>query len=277
MTLGLFEKVVLADTLLAGSADTVFGYGGPLVALDSWAGVMAFAGQIFFDFAGYSICAIGAALCLGFHLEGQLSLPLCRDRVLGFLAPLAYLALHVSARLPLHPDRRKSRRRRARHDQSHDRDVYRRVVARRGLDICRLGIAARRLSRARAPDEDDGRRTTWANTLPVNLLLGLATYFCVCVAWVFFRATDFTVAARMLSGMFGGHPHGDALLSTRELLQIGIVTFFMMVVHWSLRDTTMEHAVNRMPAWVLAGVWTFMAAAILLAQANSNAFIYFQF
>src|SRR5678816_3462369 len=69
MTLGLFEKVVLADTLLAGSADTVFAYGGSLVALDSWAGVMAFAGQIFFDFAGYSICAIGAALCLGFHLS----------------------------------------------------------------------------------------------------------------------------------------------------------------------------------------------------------------
>ena len=77
--------------------------------------------------------------------------------------------------------------------------------------------------------------------------------------------------------MFGGHPHGDALLSTLQLLQIGIVTFFMMVVHWSLRDTTMEHVVNRMPVWVLTAVWTFMAAAILLAQANSNAFIYFQF
>ena len=62
MTLGLFEKIVLADTMLSGSADRVFDYAGPLVALDSWLGVMAFAGQIFFDFAGYSICAIGAAL-----------------------------------------------------------------------------------------------------------------------------------------------------------------------------------------------------------------------
>src|SRR5215211_4505465 len=60
MTLGLFEKVVLADTMLSGAADRVFGHGGPLVALDSWMGVIAFAGQIFFDFAGYSICAIGA-------------------------------------------------------------------------------------------------------------------------------------------------------------------------------------------------------------------------
>src|SRR5438132_2013079 len=42
MTLGLFEKIVLADTMLAGSADRIFGYAGPLVALDSWLGVIAF-------------------------------------------------------------------------------------------------------------------------------------------------------------------------------------------------------------------------------------------
>jgi len=47
MTLGLFEKIVLADTMLSGAADRVFSYGGPLIALDSWLGVMAFAGQIF--------------------------------------------------------------------------------------------------------------------------------------------------------------------------------------------------------------------------------------
>ena len=75
MTLGLFEKIVLADTLLSGSADRVFGYAGPLVALDSWAGVLAFAGQIFCDFAGYSLTAIGAALTLGFHLKDNFRFP----------------------------------------------------------------------------------------------------------------------------------------------------------------------------------------------------------
>src|SRR3989442_1253390 len=74
-TLGLFEKIVLADTMLAGSADRVFGYAGPLVALDSWLGVIAFAGQIFFDFAGSSTCAIGAALFLGFHLKDNFRFP----------------------------------------------------------------------------------------------------------------------------------------------------------------------------------------------------------
>src|SRR5947199_7433420 len=75
MTLGLFEKIVLADTLLSGPADRVFSYAGPLVATDSWAGVLAFAGQIFFDFAGYSITAIGAALTLGFHLKDNFRFP----------------------------------------------------------------------------------------------------------------------------------------------------------------------------------------------------------
>src|ERR1700693_4177947 len=31
MTLGLFEKIVLADTMLSGSADRIFGYAGPVV------------------------------------------------------------------------------------------------------------------------------------------------------------------------------------------------------------------------------------------------------
>src|SRR6266550_2790663 len=75
MTLGLFEKIVFADTMLSGSADRIFGYAGPLIAVDSWLGVMAFAGQIFFDFAGYSTCAIGAALCLGFHLKDNFRFP----------------------------------------------------------------------------------------------------------------------------------------------------------------------------------------------------------
>ena len=64
---------------------------------------------------------------------------------------------------------------------------------------------------------------------------------------------------------------------SRVLLSSGLETIGRFIVHWSLRDTTIEAAVNRMPAWAVAGIWTFMAAAILLTQGNSNAFIYFQF
>ncbi|MEO5561973.1 MAG: MBOAT family O-acyltransferase, partial [Chitinophagaceae bacterium] len=75
LTLGLFMKVVLADSMLSGSADAVFSTQGQLSSLDSWMGVLAFSGQIFFDFAGYSTCAIGAALCLGFVLPQNFLYP----------------------------------------------------------------------------------------------------------------------------------------------------------------------------------------------------------
>ena len=117
----------------------------------------------------------------------------------------------------------------------------------------------------------------WANNQATRILAGLATYGAVCIAWVFFRASDFTIASRMLSGMFGGHAHGDAILTTREMLQIGIITICMILVHWSLRESNIETAVTRLPRWVVTGVWALMACAIILTQGNSNAFIYFQF
>ncbi|MDX1665841.1 MAG: MBOAT family O-acyltransferase, partial [Saprospiraceae bacterium] len=75
LTLGLFEKVVLADGLLAGTSDQVFGSDAPLATLDTWMGVLAFSGQIFFDFAGYSTCAIGIALTLGIVLPDNFRYP----------------------------------------------------------------------------------------------------------------------------------------------------------------------------------------------------------
>ena len=117
----------------------------------------------------------------------------------------------------------------------------------------------------------------WAGTLPVRLLAGFATYGAVCIAWVFFRASDFTIASRMLAGMFGGHPYGDAILSTRELLQIGIVTAGLISLHWAMRDDAFETAVMRLPRWAVTTIWSVMACAIILTQGSSNAFIYFQF
>jgi D-alanyl-lipoteichoic acid acyltransferase DltB (MBOAT superfamily) len=75
LSLGLFMKVVLADGMLASPADTVFSAQAPLATLDAWMGVLAFSGQIFFDFAGYSTCAIAVAMCLGFVLPENFKYP----------------------------------------------------------------------------------------------------------------------------------------------------------------------------------------------------------
>src|SRR5207244_2275242 len=112
----------------------------------------------------------------------------------------------------------------------------------------------------------------WAGALTTRVLGGFTTYAAVCVAWVFFRASDFTVAARMLGGMFGGHPHGDAILSTREMLQIALVTAGMILVQWSLRDSNIETAVMRLPRSVVTARRHFMACATILTHGDSNDF-----
>src|SRR6266404_7689882 len=75
MTLGLFNKIVLADSFLASAAERVYDSDKIPGALDAWAGTLAFSGQIFCDFAGYSTTAIGAALCLGFAMPDNFRFP----------------------------------------------------------------------------------------------------------------------------------------------------------------------------------------------------------
>src|SRR6266704_3515355 len=277
MTLGLFQKIVLADTMLSGSADRVFDYPGPLIALDSWAGVLAFAGQIFFDFAGYSLCAIGPALTLGFHLKDNFRFPYAAIGFSDFWRRW-HISLSTFLRdylyIPLGGNQVRPFRAALNlvivmfigglwHGAAWTFVVW-------GL-LHGSYLVIERVFRVSFEHKER------ASHLATRLLAGFATYAAVCVAWVFFRASDFTVAARMLGGMFGGHPHGDAILSTREMLQIALVTAGMILVHWFLRDSNIETAVMRLPRWIVTAGWALMACAIILTQGSSNAFIYFQF
>src|SRR6185437_8236713 len=75
MTIGMFNKVVLADGFLAHVAETVYDTDKIPGALDAWMGTLAFSGQIFCDFAGYSTIAIGVAMCLGFAMPDNFRFP----------------------------------------------------------------------------------------------------------------------------------------------------------------------------------------------------------
>jgi len=277
MTLGMFEKIVLADTLLAGSADAVFAYQGPLQLLDAWTGVLAFSGQIFFDFAGYSTCAIGAALCLGFHLKDNFRFPYA---ALGFsdFWRRWHISLSTFLRdflyIPLGGNRRGPARAAVNlvivmfigglwHGAAWTFVVW-------GL-IHGFFLMLERISKALTGD------AVFSHTLARRLLLGLGTYAVVCFAWVFFRASTFDGAAKIIRSMVGGVEHGDAILRTREIMQVALVIVALLLAHWTMRDTDLETTVARLPRALVATLWTLMLSAIILTQGSGNAFIYFQF
>jgi len=278
MTLGLFQKTVLADTMLSNAAESVFSHRGPLAALDAWTGVLAFSGQIFFDFAGYSTCAIGCALTLGFHLRDNFKFPYAAVGFSDFWRRW-HISLSTFLRdylyIPLGGNRS---------------GVVRAAI--NLMIVMFIGglwhgaawtfvawgvlhgfcLVLERVLRAVF------RNATWTDNLGVQVLLGLATYVAICVSWVFFRAPDFGSAAFILLAMAGRLPMaGDAILPTRDILQVAVVMGSLLGVHWLLRNTTLEAAVARTPRWVLTGTWVVMLFSIILTQGNGNAFIYFQF
>jgi D-alanyl-lipoteichoic acid acyltransferase DltB (MBOAT superfamily) len=75
LVMGLFMKVVMADSLLAPIVDLVYADPDRYGAADTWLAVASFSGQIYYDFAGYSLCAIGVALCFGFAFSENFRYP----------------------------------------------------------------------------------------------------------------------------------------------------------------------------------------------------------
>lgn len=72
--LGVFKKVIIADNM-APLANGVFGNSGDLSGPTLWAGLLAFALQIYGDFSGYSSMAQGIGKFLGFDLSYNFHMP----------------------------------------------------------------------------------------------------------------------------------------------------------------------------------------------------------
>jgi D-alanyl-lipoteichoic acid acyltransferase DltB (MBOAT superfamily) len=75
LLIGLMEKVFLADSVFGPLVDRVYAHQGPVDSLSAWAGGTFFTMQIFCDFAGYSLCAIGVGKMLGFRLPLNFNAP----------------------------------------------------------------------------------------------------------------------------------------------------------------------------------------------------------
>jgi alginate O-acetyltransferase complex protein AlgI len=275
MTLGLFQKVVLADSFLAQAAESVFDAKAAPGALDAWMGTLAFSGQIFCDFAGYSTTAIGAALCLGFAMPDNFRFPYA---AVGFSDFWRRWHITLSAWLrdylyiPLGGNRHGTLRTYAAlmttmllgglwHGASWTFVVW------GGLHGTYL--AGERALRARFGG--------WRPGPPALFALGLLTYALINITWVFFRSKTFAQAWSVLRGMFGGNGDAQPILSNAYLLPVALIVTGLVFAHWQMRNRTLESVVARVPAATVAAVWALMAFSIVIAQGDGNAFIYFQF
>jgi len=81
--IGLGQKLLLADQL-APLADAVFDHAHAPGLASAWVGVVAYALQIYFDFAGYSNMAIGLGVVFGFSLPRNFNLPYASRSITEF-------------------------------------------------------------------------------------------------------------------------------------------------------------------------------------------------
>jgi alginate O-acetyltransferase complex protein AlgI len=257
VTLGLFQKIVLADGALAPHVEKVFdgGMGPPVTPgpLDAWLGTLAFAGQIFCDFAGYSTTAIGVALMLGFSLPDNFHRPYA---AVGF-SDLTQINLMITMLLG---------------GLWHGASWT--FVAWGALHGAYL-VLERLLRKLWG-------QAVWARATTVRVLAGLATFAAVNIAWVFFRAKDFETAGKLLGQMTGwavlrGGEFGEAVLQTHAVVEVVLVVGALVGTHIAMRERRLEELVARAPALIVGLVWALMAWAILTTQGSGDAFIYFQF
>lgn len=274
LTIGLFQKVVLADTLLSTTSDKVFGSQEVLNFWDAWSGTLAFSGQIFFDFAGYSTCAIGIALMLGIVLPDNFMYPYAS---IGFsdLWKRWHISLSTWLRdylyIPLGGNRNGLTR------------MYVALVLTMLLGGLWHGAAWTFVIWGALHGTYLIIERLLKNVVVIKItvwngiLLALATYILVNFTWVFFRAREFVTAKNMVASMLFMNGDGVKILGTFDIVKVFMVITLLFICHWIMRNTSLKEVSQKTKPWLLGTVWAIMFILICIAQGSGEQFIYFQF
>lgn len=297
ISLGLFMKVVLADSMLSATANDVFGSKGNLLALDAWMGVLAFSGQIFFDFAGYSTCAIGVAACLGFVLPQNFFYPYA---AIGFSDFWRRWHITLSAWLrdylyiPMGGNRKGPFRTYVNlmvtmllgglwHGANWTFVVWGGLhgfylwVEKAIADFRKDKVAAIAVTPSGEVGVLGAVPETFKPKTFRNFSIALFTFFLINVTWVFFRAATFTQAWDLLRSMFGFAENGKAMLTTLAIVKVSVIVFCMVIAHWLMRNTKVLDVIPKLSWWTFGIVWAFLVLLLIWSQESSSSFIYFQF
>ncbi|MFN2354611.1 MAG: MBOAT family protein [Desulfopila sp.] len=275
LILGLFEKVILADTIMAPVADLVYGNSGAAGTIDAWSGVLAFSAQVFFDFSGYSLCAIGVAMTFGFVLPDNFRFPYGAIGFTDFWQRW-HISLSTWLRDYLYISLGGNRKGEVR--------TYVNLMLTMLLGglwhgaswtyVVWGGLHGLYLMVERYLSTVVGHAAILKNSV-VRLLLGLATFFLVTITYVFFRARQFGDAFELLGAMFSRRQ--AVLVEGGDALQVFVVAAALLAGHGLLRNTSLEYVASRTPVVVRVAVVVAAVLALSLHTGGERAFIYFQF
>lgn len=270
--IGFAMKVLIADPLSPLVA-LVFKQASPSL-VDSWIGCGAYAIQLYFDFAGYSLMAIGLGLMLGFRFEPNFNNPYLAVSIQDFwrrwhmtlsswLRDYLYISLLGGNRSGLTRTYINLMLTMAIGGLWHGGESWNFLI----WGIIHGGaLCIARAYNARGYSMPD-------------FFSRLLTLLVVMLAWTVFRASGFSAALTMWGGQFGLHgvAMGDEVaLALRPSIYASFIVGIICIVYPSLGI-----AKN---GWGMGTVWraiwpalAFAYALIVLTGQQSPPFLYFQF
>jgi alginate O-acetyltransferase complex protein AlgI len=276
--IGLVKKLVIADRMALFS-DPVFAqpqfYGTRAI----WLAVVGYALQIYCDFSGYTDMALGAAHMLGYKLARNFNMPYAAVNVSDFWHRW-HISLSTWLRdylfIPLGGSR------------GTNRQTNRNLLITMTLGglwhgaawtfvfwgvLHGLFLIVHRWFRDFCTTRPElGRRL---ETLPGTIGRGLFTFLCVCVGWVFFRATSFSIALRVLRGMFIPCGGAQPPLASHSL---AILAGVILAGWWFAGSGLWKRFAFRVPAPVWGiGFAVLLLLVQVLTPESGKVFIYFQF
>ncbi len=272
--LGFAKKTLLANPM-GRVADAAFN-AQALATPDAWFGVLAYAFQIYFDFAGYSDMAVGLGRMIGFEFMKNFDAPYQADSITDFWRRW-HISLSTFLRdylyIPLGGNRKGPRR------------TYLNLIVVMLLGGLWHGASWTFVAWGAyhgvllAYERYRGKRSLYER-LPHFVRVGV-TFVLVLFSWVLFRSASFADAANYLGAMLGwaGDPTDPAAillagqLYTREAF-VMMVTCAVLVV-WPTQAYEWSASISWPKALV---VHPLFAVALLAMFAQSfNPFLYFQF
>lgn len=273
ITVGLIKKT--GADLLAIPAQKVFEAQESLSTLEMWTGVLAFAGQIYGDFSGYTDMAIGIALLLGFKIPLNFRVPYFALSPVDF-----WRRWHISLSswlkdylyISLGGNRNNQR----------TRNVFITMLlgglwhgaawtfVAWGAFHGAIITATHYLANVKI-----FARFNSGHSKVINLIKWAITFYLVLIGWVFFRANDIHSAFEILTSLHSissSIPWGNNALSIFSITAVWVLLVHIMDFYVIKSSEKLENK-----PWLFWLLIILGQTVCLFIGEPSNEFIYFQF